>query len=127
MATVPVPIEPLLLVRNSATVSREIAGETIVVPICAGVGDMEAVYTFNDLGGQLWRLLAESRAANDLVDWVIQNFSVSPEIAAADVHAFLDDLREIGLIETVGLYGESRGTDESCGNETQSTKSSFAR
>jgi len=120
MATVPVPIEPSLLVRNSATVSREIAGETIVVPICAGVGDMEAVYTFNELGGQLWRLLAESRAAHDLIDWVIQNFNVSHEIAAGDVHAFLDDLREIGLIETVGLYGESRG------HEARSTKSSFA-
>ena len=120
MATVPVPIEPSLLVRNSATVSREIAGETIVVPICSGVGDMEAVYTFNELGGQLWRLLNESRAAQDLVDWVIQHFNVNPDLAAADVHAFLDDLREIGLIETVGLYGERRG------NEAQSTKSSFA-
>jgi hypothetical protein len=119
MATVPVPIEPRLLVRNSATVSREIAGETIVVPICAGVGDMEAVYTFNGLGGQLWRLLEESRAAQDLVDWVIQNFNVHPEVAAADVHAFLEDLREIGLIQTVGLYGESRG------KEAQFTKPSF--
>jgi hypothetical protein len=119
MAQVPVPIEPLLLVRNSATVSREIAGETIVVPICAGVGDMEAVYTFNGLGGQLWRLLEESRAAQDLTDWVIQNFNVHPAVAAADVHAFLEDLREIGLIQTVGLYGESRG------KEAQFTKPSF--
>ena len=84
MATVPVPIEPSLLVRNSATVSREIAGETIVVPICSGVGDMEAVYTFNELGGQLWRLLNESRAAQDLVDWVIQHFNVNPELATTD-------------------------------------------
>lgn len=126
MAPVPVPIEPLLLVRNSATVSREIAGETIVVPICAGVGDMEAVYTFNELGGQLWRLLAESRAAQDLIDWVLQNFNVNPEVAAADVHAFLEDLKEIGLIETVGLYGESRGPGKSSGKEAHSTKSSFA-
>ncbi len=120
MAIVPVPIEPMLLVRNSATVSREIAGETIVVPICAGVGDMEAVYTFNDLGGQLWRLLEDSRAAQDLVEWVIQHFHVNPEVAATDVHAFLDDLREIGLIETVSLYGERRGS------EAQPTKPSFA-
>ena len=120
MATVPVPIEPPLLARNSSTVSREIAGETIVVPICAGVGDMEAVYTFNELGGQLWRLLEESRAAQDLVDWVIQHFNVSPEVAAADVHVFLDALTEIGLIEMVELYGESRG------KAAQSTRPNFA-
>lgn len=81
---------------------------------------MEAVYTFNELGGQLWRLLAESLAAEDLVNWVIQHFNVQPEAAAADVQAFLDDLREIGLIEAVGLYAESSG------KEAQSTKPSFA-
>jgi Coenzyme PQQ synthesis protein D (PqqD) len=83
-----------------------IAGETIVVPICAGIGDMEAVYTFNELGGQLWQLLAESRASEDLVTWVIRNFDVSPTVAAADVKRFLADLQEIGLIEAVGLHGK---------------------
>ena len=99
-----VPLEPQsLLVRNSATVSREIAGETIVVPICAGVGDMEAVYTFNELGGQLWRLLEQSRAPEDLISWVTQNFDVHPDLAASDVHNFLADLREIGLVQPAGL------------------------
>ena len=104
-----VPLGPQsLLVRNSATVSREIAGETIVVPICAGVGDMEAVYTFNELGGQLWRLLEQSRAPEDLIDWVLQNFDVDAEQATSDVHGFLGDLREIGLVQPVGL--ELRGS-----------------
>jgi hypothetical protein len=104
MSIVPVPIEPsLLLVRSSATVSREIAGETIVVPICAGVGDMEAVYTFNEVGGNLWKLLKERRAIGDLVDWVVRNFDVTSEAAAADVQGFLEELRGHGLVETVGL------------------------
>ncbi len=100
--TVPLELQPLL-VRNSATVSREIAGETIVVPICAGVGDMEAVYTFNELGGQLWRLLEQRRAPEDLITWVTENFDVKPEQAASDVRSFLSDLREIGLVQPVGL------------------------
>ncbi len=104
MATVPVPLEPSLVVRNPATVSRDIAGETLVVPICAGVGDMEAVYTFNGIGGQLWRLLAEQRAPGDLIAWVLQNFHVRPDVAVSDVENFLADLEEIGLIERVGLF-----------------------
>ena len=104
MQTVPVPLEPLsLLVRSSATVSREIAGETIVVPICAGVGDMEAVYTFNEVGGHLWQLLKERRATGDLVDWVALNFDVAPETAAGDVRAFLEELQGLGLVEAVEL------------------------
>ena len=107
MGIVPVPTEPTtLLVRNSATVSREIAGETIVVPICAGVGDMEAVYTFNTLGGQLWRLLEENRSAEDLIAWVVRTFDVSPDVASADVSSFLADLREIGLVELVPVVAE---------------------
>jgi hypothetical protein len=105
-----VPLEPRsLLVRNSSTVSREIAGETIVVPICAGVGDMEAVYTFNELGGQLWRLLEQSRAPEDLIAWVTENFDVDPDQAGSDVRNFLADLREIGLVQPVGLeFQETR-------------------
>ena len=96
------------LVRSAATVSREIAGETIVVPICAGVGDMEAVYTFNELGGELWKLLGERRTVSELVQWVVGHFAVTPEVAAADVQSFLAELQNTGLVEVAEL-GLRRG------------------
>lgn len=65
---------------------------------------MEAVYTFNEMGGQLWRLLGERRAPEDLVNWVVESFDVAPEIAAKDVEGFLADLEEIGLVQRVGLF-----------------------
>ena len=102
------PPQQVLLVRNSATVSREIAGETLVVPICSGIGDMEAVYTFNGLGGQLWHLLEESHAEADLIAWVTRNYHVGPDVAAADIQNFVADLKEIGLVKQVGLPEESR-------------------
>jgi hypothetical protein len=95
------PPEQVFLVRNSATVSREIAGETLVVPICAGIGDMEAVYSFNGLGGQLWCLLKESPAEDELIAWVARNYDVGRDIAAADVQNFLADLKEVGLVKQV--------------------------
>jgi hypothetical protein len=103
MATAPPPTEQVFLVRNSATVSRVIAGETLVVPICAGVGDMEAIYTFNGLGGQLWRSLEQSQTEQDLIALVMRKFGVSADVAEADVRAFLGDLKEIGLVKQVGF------------------------
>jgi coenzyme PQQ synthesis protein D (PqqD) len=104
MASVPVPTRAAsLLVRSPATVSREIAGETIVVPICAGVGDMEAVYTFNELGGDLWKLLREQRSFSELVDWVAGHFDVTADVAKADVRSFLEELKRTGLVETIEL------------------------
>jgi hypothetical protein len=95
------PPEQVFLVRNSATVSREIAGETLVVPICAGIGDMEAVYSFNGLGGQLWRLLEENHAEDDLIAWVTRNYQVGRDVVATDIQNFLEDLKEVGLVKQV--------------------------
>jgi hypothetical protein len=91
----------MLLVRNSATVSRVIAGETLVVPICAGIGDMEAIYTFNEVGGELWHSLQQSQTEEDLVALVMQKFNVAAEVAEVDVRSFLGDLKQIGLVKQV--------------------------
>jgi len=101
MATPVSPTRQVLLVRNPATVSRVIAGETLVVPICSGVGDMEAIYTFNGVGGQLWQSLEQSQTEEDLIALVKQNFDVASGVAEADVRAFLGDLEEIGLVKQV--------------------------
>ena len=103
MATLAPPQTQVFLVRNPATVSRVIAGETLVVPICAGIGDMEAVYTFNSLGAQLWHSLVQSQTEEDLIELVKQNFDVTAEVAERDVRAFLADLKQTGLVAASSL------------------------
>lgn len=107
MGTPASPTREVLLVRNPATVSRVIAGETLVVPICAGVGDMEAIYTFNGLGGQLWQSLEQSQTEEDLIALVRDRFDVAADVAEADVRAFLGDLKEIGLVKQLEPLEES--------------------
>jgi hypothetical protein len=84
--------------RSSNAVSREIGGEAVVIPICRGVGDMEAVYTFNSLGSELWKLLEHSCTEEEIVSWVTENYEVTAEQARTDVTAFLDDLQQVGLV-----------------------------
>ena len=84
--------------RTTAAVSREIAGETVVVPICRGVGDLDSVFTFNQVGGALWRQLESQRTAEELSTWIAERFKISEEQAVADVRAFLADLLEAGLV-----------------------------
>jgi Coenzyme PQQ synthesis protein D (PqqD) len=92
---------PVRHARNTAIVSREVAGETIVVPICRGVGDLDSVYTFNPIGKNLWRLLEQSRSTEELANWVATHYEVSAEQAALDVQSYLAELKEVGLIRTV--------------------------
>ena len=99
----PGPADPrrVRYIRNTAIVSRDVAGETIVVPICRGAGDLESVYMFNPLGRKLWLLLAEGRTGEELTNWVTARYGVDAEQAFADVHEYLAELREIGLIRTI--------------------------
>ncbi|MDQ1411096.1 MAG: hypothetical protein QOJ41_2831 [Acidobacteriaceae bacterium] len=82
-------------------VSREVAGETIVVPICRGVGDLDSVYTFNPIGRSLWRLLEHGQSAEELARWVATHYAVNAKQACADVQSYLSDLQEIGLVRIV--------------------------
>jgi len=92
---------PIRHTRNTAIVSRDVAGETIVVPICRGVGDLDSVYTFNLVGRNLWRLLEDAQTTEELANWVATHYEVDAEQAVADVQSYLAELQEIGLIRTV--------------------------
>ncbi len=91
----------LRLTRSTSVVSRDVAGETIVVPICRGVGDLESVYTFNEIGRSLWRLLESGNSAEELANWIAAHYEVDPKRALIDVQSYLSELQEIGLISTI--------------------------
>jgi hypothetical protein len=92
---------PVRHTRNTAIVSRDVAGETIVVPISRGVGDLDSVYTFNPIGRSLWRLLESGRSVEELANWVATHYEVDAKQAVADVQSYLSELQEVGLIRTV--------------------------
>ncbi len=87
--------------RSTAIVSREVAGETIVVPICRGVGDLDSVYTFNAVGRSLWRRLESVQTTEELANWVAAEYAVDAKQAFLDVQRYLAELQEIGLVRTV--------------------------
>jgi hypothetical protein len=97
-----VPLDPIPVrhIRNADIVSRDVAGETIVVPISRGGGDLDSVYMFNPLGRELWLLLEEGRTGEELAKWVTTHYQVPPEQAMTDIHDFLAELREVGLIHS---------------------------
>jgi hypothetical protein len=88
-------------VRSRAVVSRHVAGETIIVPICRGAGDLDSVYMLNKLGGELWVLLEQSRTTEELANWVTHRYEVRPEQALRDVHSYLAELLEVDLIHSI--------------------------
>ena len=92
---------PVRHTRSTAIVSREVAGETIVVPICKGVGDLDSVYTFNQVGRSLWQLLECGHSVEELANWVAEHYEVDANQAFTDVQFYLAELQEAGLVRTI--------------------------
>jgi hypothetical protein len=94
-------LSPAKYVRSSNVVSREIAGETLVVPVRGGVGDLDSIFSFNPLGSHLWELLKEGASVEGMAEWVVEHYEVASEQASEDIRSFVDELRRTGLIHAL--------------------------
>ena len=101
-----IPPDDVAVVRAAdRTVTRLIAGETLIVPIAAGTADLDAIFTLNPVASRIWELIEQPRTVPQLVDAVCDEFEVPRESAARDVVEFLDSLRGAGLIATADGRG----------------------
>lgn len=97
------PTEPVFQYKQSDTVvARIIAGETLIVPVRGGVGDLASIYSLNELGSFLWGNLKTAKTAGELVELVLDEYRVESDVASRDVQAFLDEIKAAGLITQAG-------------------------
>ena len=87
------------LVRSQAVVARVVAGETLIVPIRAKVGDLASIYSFNGTGSLIWKLLESPRTVAELAAAVAQAYEVEPAQAELDVTSFVSEMKSVGLVE----------------------------
>lgn len=80
-------------------VTRQIAGETLIVPVTGHVMDLESIYVLNPVGSRIWELLRSPTTADRIAEVVASEFTVSPQQAADDVVEFLGSLGTRGLIQ----------------------------
>jgi hypothetical protein len=99
--------------RSSAVVSREIADETLVVPIRGGAGDLNSIFSFNPIGSDLWDLLEQEVSVEEMTSWVTDHYDVGEEKAFADIREFVGELLGAGLVTSVTQQMTSKGELES--------------
>ncbi len=88
-------------VKTGEFVTREVAGEMIVVPITAGVGDLDSIYTLNEVGATVWNLIDGTTTVDAIVSAIAREFEVGPDQAKTDVLEFITSLAGAGLIRPV--------------------------
>lgn len=77
---------------------REVAGESFLIPLGKTVYDANGLFVLTEVGAFLWDLLPEAQAEEALLQAVLAEYEVSPEEARADITAFLDKLRAMGIL-----------------------------
>lgn len=82
-------------------VTRQIAGETLIMPVAGRVVDLESIYLLNEVGSRIWQLVGSPTTADRIAEVVAREFDVSAERAAEDVAEFLGTLDAQGLIRHV--------------------------
>ncbi len=94
------------VVRQPSTdhgfVTRSIAGETIIVPVSSRVGDLDAIYTLNDVGSRIWALVESPTSVEEIVAILCDEYEAPRDQIASDLVELLRELEANGLIELVG-------------------------
>jgi len=74
-------------------VAREIEGELIIVPLVAGIGDMEdELYALNESGKAIWDRLDGERDLGGVVAALAQDYDAAPSEIGHDVLGLVEEL-----------------------------------
>ncbi len=80
-------------------VAREIEGELIIVPLIAGIGDIDdELFSVNDTGKVIWDRLDGRASLAQIVQLLADQYSVSRQEMEHDVRGFVGELLKRKMI-----------------------------
>ena len=79
-------------------IKRQIAGDTILVPVGKTVYDSNGLFVLNELAAFIWNLLPQAKNEADIVSAVLDEYKIDELTAKNDVAEFLGKLKEAELI-----------------------------
>jgi methyltransferase-like protein len=83
--------------RGKDIISRDIAGETILVPIRGNLADMQYIFTLNPVGVFIWEQLEGENTLTDILESLLEHFETSRKQATNDILEFIGQVTEAGL------------------------------
>ena len=84
---------------KSGFLLREVAGESVVIPLGGTAGNFGGMLRVNETGKLLWAMLEKGASREELLRAMLAEYEVEESIAAADIESFLQKLRQGGMLE----------------------------
>lgn len=79
-------------------IRRDIAGDIVLVPVGKTIYESNGLFVLNEVGAFLWDRLEQADTEEKLLAALLEEYEVTEDTARADVHAFLEKLREMNII-----------------------------
>jgi hypothetical protein len=79
-------------------VSREIAGETLLIPISGKLANLQRIYSLNPVAECIWKQLDGKKTLQEISESVLSVFEVERTQADGDIQEFVAELLKEGLI-----------------------------
>jgi len=101
------PLQDVRYQRTEEFVARAIAGETVLVPIHRQIGDLESIYTLNEVATFIWERLAQPTTTAEIALALVDAFAGDPAQMRGDLDEFLGELLDLSAIRTADGPGST--------------------
>ena len=86
--------------KKDSIVTRQIAGETLLVPIRSQVADMQNIFALTHSTAEyIWQQLDGKQNLQHIHQGIMDNFQVENQQALSDLQEFISRLLAAGIIE----------------------------
>ena len=89
------------LAREDSIVSREIVGEVVLVPIRRSAGELDSIYSLNEVAARIWNLIDGTRSIGRIAEQITDEYNVEPEVALRDTTEVCKELLELGAAREI--------------------------
>lgn len=86
--------EDTTFVTASSAISTDLEGEAVILDT-----DASEYYSLNEVGTRIWTLLQEPRTLDEIVDALLEKYSVDRDQCEEDVRELLGQMMEKDLLE----------------------------
>ena len=86
---------------NSLYVHREIAGESLLVPVGEATKDLNGMISLNEVATFIWKNIDSASSLDEIVKRVCEEYEVDEQTARADVIELCMKLHDRGMITDV--------------------------
>ena len=78
---------------------RDIAGDYVLIPVANIDDSFHGIISLNETGAFIWKQLEQGKTEEQIVQALLEEYTVSQEQAAKNVSGFLKHFRDLDILE----------------------------